>query len=1574
MKRALRALFAAIAWTTFALLTLVLSAAYHLQLDFAGVVAVETVTTLLDREIQGSIEIGQIQNLTYQKVVASAVVFRDPAGREVIRAERVAAWPNWGALAEGVIYVDRVRLRGGVVTLIPSGTEEDPTVSIAETFLPVHPSDDPPDPDPIRVVIDGIVIDEVTVRGDVPGFEGLRVEDVRAEGRVEVVGDAYVTVHHGRAEVTGPYEGRVYLDEITGVVDSDLTSEDAIRFWTRGHRGEDRFRARFRLWQVEIAEDERETHMDLQVALDPIRMSTLTEMQVAPGLENLRGTFRGHARLAGEVSQLRLTADATSEAGRAYVHGHLPSEGPLVFEARTEGPLRIEELVPASPRIHVAAQARLTVERPLEGEPRLLLHAETGPFSLGDFAVPPTVLDGEILDESLDVDEAVAEVAGGRLTASGTVGFDASLDLHVVASLPQIANEPNVRRFAPDARGALDADVRIRADAELENLRVDGRASGRNVRYGASLAAASLELRGHVSGEAPAPAIRATGSASGLRLGALSFGTATVSVRGGPGGYTLEARAADPASGTRVAIDGRATSTEGRLTLDTTQLLLDLGDGAPWRGRASVSMRTGQSVELRPIELSRGDESIRASGTYRFRGPDDLEVTATNVDLAALERFAPEELAGIGGRGDAHLVVSGDLDTRPQGTLSVSVEDGTLRGVGGVEVRAELALRGEALETDVRVDLGEEGRLAARGEVRLSPAALRDPSRILEEADLSGLDVETDDLALAPILALAGSDARVSGRITTEVRLAGTPGRPGVSRAILILDRVGAQGWDPVRLKAILSYTDERVRASRLWIANQGGELLTGTLDLPLSLADPPTDLRSLWRSLNASTWSADLRLPPRRLDGWPRPLRDAMPPGILVAAQLRAHGDALGPHATYSALARVVEMPDEEARCSAQRDPHLTLEGRLDGAVATGNVLGYAGAPEPVVEGSVTASLPLDQWIAEGDVASFPATEVHLRLRGAELSAIPYACAYGAGPVHGTVTARDVLTDHPTLGAILDLPRVRIWQRAGRRGLPRLTEPFRVHVRAGTSPARDALTACLVLGLAGEAGTPGARCRDVDHAAPGELVSRLRVPVAWTAGRIAPQLVEDGLISSWSDFRDVRVAPVLGFVPGVVAGDASIRGRIVAEGPWDGMRMNGELDVDDGHVQIEGLGQHLQGISGRVLFAGDEAVFPADHPLRATDSGGTALVQGRIGFEGIVPRDVDLSVSAAGFPIRREGMVLAWLTGAATVGGRIEDDATSTTIRTHDFTIRLPEDTATSLQPLELHPEILVVGSERVVGGVAPDTYAVRVRIDATDPFWVRRNDFSAQVSAALTATYEDPELRIGGSAQILRGVFEIFGKRFELTEGVIQFGVPGREGVEQESPELDPQVRVIAIYDIPGRSGETITVEVTGSLTAPRVAFRSTMTADQAEIIALLVAGDRREGGTASQAAEEQAASFLAGLTAGILTLGLRQELGDVIPVLAIESQGLGGTRIRAGFTADDLIPDFLREVIVGAYVEGFVTAAAEGTNAAGSSSGNGGVGGGVTIEFTFPDDLLLRGTYVPVDNGSLDLVYEP
>jgi hypothetical protein len=72
------------------------------------------------------------------------------------------------------------------------------------------------------------------------------------------------------------------------------------------------------------------------------------------------------------------------------------------------------------------------------------------------------------------------------------------------------------------------------------------------------------------------------------------------------------------------------------------------------------------------------------------------------------------------------------------------------------------------------------------------------------------------------------------------------------------------------------------------------------------------------------------------------------------------------------------------------------------------------------------------------------------------------------------------------------------------------------------------------------------------------------------------------------------------------------------------------------------------------------------------------------------------------------------------------------------------------------------------------------------------------------------------------------------------------------------------------------------------------------------------------------------------------------------------------RVGFDADWIIPDFLREVVLGAYFEG--TFGSDGRNSLG-----GGVGLGVTLELQFPFNFVGSGSYLTPANGGLDLVWD-
>jgi hypothetical protein len=1539
----------------------------------------------LNDEIRGDLTVGELEHYGLDEVRAHAVVVTDEQGREVIRAESVRAVPDLGALWNGTIRVSRAELRGGEVTLYVSG-DRGQNVSLVDSFMPANPSpvQGPPPP---HILVDGITLHDVLVRGDVPGFRDQRYEHVRIVGRVETVGRAVrFSVFEGRGVMTGPYHGRTNIDRIVGRFSTDLENE-GLRFFATARRGDDRVRAQIVLTRPDL---EAAPIMDLRARAEPVRISTLREMNVAPGLENVEGTVRGRARLWGSTDDLELWGDLTSMAGRVIVRGRLPAEGTLHIEATTDA-LALRELVPVAPRTTVAGRVGLDLEPSEDGSPTRRLHADVSPLTIAGVAIPSFTLEGILEDDALVIEDLDATHAGGETLATGRVGFDGSLDVHVRADLPDIGADPNVARHARGAHGSLFAELDIDAGPRAENLRAEGRLSMRGARYG-SVRADRLDVRGRAGGAMPAPELRLEGTAGNLRMGDLAFARARVTIEGGPEGYTIDAEAIDEASGTEVRLAGRATSTDEGIRLRAEDALVNVGDG-PWRADLDLRFRAGELLVLDPLLLTRGSQRIAVRGTYRFSGADDLDVELGDVDLAQFRRLAPEALEGLAGRVDGNLELRGDLDTSPQGRVALRVRGGAYRGLRGVDGRVELDLTGDRLDTDVALDLGDAGRVTAQGPIRVPPSALvRDPERAIGRAVFDRLRVRAENVDIAPVLAAAGlsEDIGIAGRITTDAELTGSARRPDIRDAILVLDRILLDGWDPFRAKLRLTLAEHRMIMRHVWLADGAGELATGEGDLPFSLDDVPEDLPAMWRTLRSQPWAVSLRVAQRTLDSWPTPNAEAMPRGLAGSASITAGGDGQALTADFDAALRWVEAASDEP-CAANLRPLALVRGRLEGDVVLAEASGFFGGEREDVRADIAAVLPLDEWVQQGGVGEFPSTEIALRLLGTDMGDVPWLCGYGRGPMYGRLTAKDLLTGRSVVGATVDLPRFAIWETVGDRGQRRLSDEYRMSIRAGSSPERDALTACAVLGQAGTEGTPGERCREVDDPADGEMIARLRVPVAWAPGSLLPEYVEDARISSFGVFNRVHVAPVLTLIPGIISGDAIVDGRIRVAGPWEDMQLGGALDLSEGHVQIQGLGQHLFDIRGHLDLREHEVIFPFDRPLVAWDAGGKASLYGRVEFEGLIPSEVWLQLSGDEFPIRNEGLVLAWLTGDAQLTGTITERETDSRITSPppparagemDFDlstgrgqrarraldVRLPDQSGASLQSLEEHSQIQVVGELRRRGADGGgDSYPIRVRIDADDApgFWVRRTDFSAQIRALLTAVYVDGHLSVGGEAEIQQGIFEIFGKRFELQrDSLLSFDPLARE--------LNPTVNITAIYEIPGRTAATVTVRVTGTLTNPIVEFQSTETNDRAEIIALLVAGGRRQVGTAERSVSEQATSFLAGITAGILTLGLRQEFGDLIPMLAIESEGVTGTRVRIGFQADDLIPDVLREVVTGMYIEGFVSGGQD-TNAAGTSSGSGGVGGGVTIELTFPRNFLFRGTWVPVDNGSADLLYE-
>jgi translocation and assembly module TamB len=254
-----------------------------------------------------------------------------------------------------------------------------------------------------------------------------------------------------------------------------------------------------------------------------------------------------------------------------------------------------------------------------------------------------------------------------------------------------------------------------------------------------------------------------------------------------------------------------------------------------------------------------------------------------------------------------------------------------------------------------------------------------------------------------------------------------------------------------------------------------------------------------------------------------------------------------------------------------------------------------------------------------------------------------------------------------------------------------------------------------------------------------------------------------------------------------------------------------------------------------------------------------------------------------------------------------------------------------------------------------------VSIRIDAREPFWVRREDFSALATARLTIAAVPEPPSITGTIGVQRGVIELLGQMFDVERGTIRF-----TGGSEVEPELD----LLASRKALGGNGEKVTIAASGTLHAPDLRFAidgKPVTAGEALAAAL----GTRAAPASDQRVQEQVGSVATGIAGSVLTLGARRELGEWVPVLGF-AQGGGETRIRAGVEADRLIPEFLRGIVVDAYVEGIVSSREQTDE--GQVTQQGATGAAVLLELRFPHSLLSEAQYGPGPRWSLDLSWEP
>jgi translocation and assembly module TamB len=310
---------------------------------------------------------------------------------------------------------------------------------------------------------------------------------------------------------------------------------------------------------------------------------------------------------------------------------------------------------------------------------------------------------------------------------------------------------------------------------------------------------------------------------------------------------------------------------------------------------------------------------------------------------------------------------------------------------------------------------------------------------------------------------------------------------------------------------------------------------------------------------------------------------------------------------------------------------------------------------------------------------------------------------------------------------------------------------------------------------------------------------------------------------------------------------------------------------------------------------------------LSVASGGGTASGSGTVEFGTVGGLGGTFHLESDEFPLSGEGAVLGRLsceldvsaavltapheaTGARRVDGHVDVGR---------CTLVLPRQRSQAVMGMEDHPDFRLAGREEAraaaESGEPSSPWDMTVTVDVPGEFSVRREDLQLTGTGNLvyrSTPSQGEAASVGGSIEMRRGWADLFGKRFDLDFGDVDF--TGR----------DPIDGTIDLRLVADTTEGPVYVDVTGTLRHPAVQLTSDPPRDQSEILALLFLG-RTDTTSQEQLAIGERSASAAVAQDVVTTVGLAYFQSQVasrispLTVFRIDpgAQGLEDARLRAG-----------------------------------------------------------------------------
>ena len=1522
-------------WPLLAILSILISVLYHLDTKLGRTIGRDMLNDFVSGEMDGTLHAGYIEQLRLWRTVVKDTFVYDPDGRAIIYGETVELGIDPIAGLRGKLRFYYAHLTNGWVDLVDD-------VDGAPTFLAAFDAadDSPTEGEPFHAIVDNVDLRNLTVTGELLDLKGLRVVDLNTKGRMEFywITDIEVWSADGRIVEPFPFEGSI--ENIVGSVHTDARGTQVT---AEASRGDEHLTAELVYRPREGGAPEDPYDLDLFVRVEPVGSQTLYDVGF-DWAESLEGDASGWVRLWGPEGDYRLQADLDTAGGKARVKGELPEEGVTRIEVSSPR-LQISKLIDGTPEVEV--NGRVAIASDPKRADVLGVEVETNGFPYDSFHVPPFVAKIRAREDGLDIDSVKAEYSGGDLYLDGHVEYEGVTEIHARGDIPDVSEDLNVRQWAPDLQGDAEFDLYIRQTVKGD-FETRGWVRFDRFEYGA-IRAHFLILEGRIWGDPLAPQLDLELDGAALRVAGYPIGNGQAILTGGPKEYTATGEFTAP-DDRRAEFQARVQAEDAIYRLDVDAVELAVGD-LSWRGSVNnLTLEPDRGISFDRVLMGRGPQRLVAKGEWLFEGPDDIQADLENFDLAVLKILYPEQALDFEGGVDLHFEFRGDLDQEPTIVAEGTLTDATLWDIAPVNAAYLIRFDDGILDADAQVDMGGRGNFTLSSSGFIEPVAGGVGPSLREGIYETTLSTGAMDLTLLELI-FEEDMPEVEGFADASIKFSGPLDAPSFEGNVDIPGLVFG-GWGPTDLSSVFRYEYGALLA-QVRMADEEGELFEAEGSLLVDLVHLVQNPSETIETLETSPWRAAMRVPPRRLSAFPKDLRERFVPDadrLQVAGSLSIAGGAFQTrgdlHASFDWLSE-----GSEGLCGSESNPRATLRAQLIDGLTEIKMDGVVGDAK-VLDVVASAQTPIDEWLKAAEIPKWPVTRISADFYDAPTENIPYLCRYAAGTLKAKLRATGLFGDDPTLSfsMVSDDLRARRLEPARRTGT--------VNTIIETPPAKNRISAEYADGY-GEMGL------DMEWWNGGSTAISARAPLTWDSEHPIPELGRRGEVTGRADFDRMPLQAVLAWMAGVVNVEGILEGSVTAQGPVKNPTFVGSVDLSDGRVNLRNVGQTLENVRGRAIFDEDGVAIT---DLRADDTGGSAEVDGRVGFRRFRLNKADFQVNANSFPLRQEGSIVARVEGNARVLAQFEDEGLEGEVRLRKLTIDIPESSATP-QDLAPHPEVFFIG-ESYEQAYEPAPYPVHLKLRSEERIVIMSRDqgFFVEASANLDTTMAE-ELLIKGAVNLHTGNFRVFGKRFDIRSGSMVF---------DGDPDMNAKVNLVARHTLRG-SNDTVTVTVSGRLNNPTIEFSSSVpTESEAQVIALLVTGTTRQqrgvGPTTAQASQETT-NFLTGVAAGLASASLQSQFGGFAPTFGIQ-QGQGyaddietDTAVQVGFNVDSVLPENVP--IRGLYVEGqFVARRTEG----GPNTTAQAQRPGFLIEALWPLNFVTTGTFAPPSNWSIDVTWEP